>query len=253
MTHIVLIRRGWIKKSPYFQHDVRNGEIFLRCVINDHNELWWGHMKRVSALLAVAFVSISIPARAGYIVDVQQVGANVVATGAGSFDLTSLTHMTSSSPIAANVDPNMGTIRVGSSQWDSYTGIDGPLSFGPGGLVPADAWTGLFAGLLRIDDINGTTQGIFVPVDLNHNHYVSGTLLDPSSATWDNASFASLGLNEGTYVWNWGSGDTADTFTLEIGSVDIPEAPSLAIMFAGLGLIGGAMWRRRTKEILPLS
>jgi len=193
-------------------------------------------MRIASAVFAAALVSMSIPAHAGYIVNVQEVGTGVIATGVGSFDLDGLIYQTSSKPIAANVDANMGLIRIGSSQWDSYTGIAGPLTFGTGGLVPADAWSGLFAGLLRIDDINGTTQGIFVP-----GAYASGTQLDSSSATWDNASFSSLGLNEGTYVWNWGSGADADTFTLNIAAADLPEPPTWAMMLAGLGLIGGAM------------
>jgi hypothetical protein len=43
--------------------------------------------------------------------------------------------------------------------------------------------------------------------------YVSGAPLGTSTATFANATFMSLGLTPGAYVWRWGSGPTADTFT----------------------------------------
>lgn len=66
-----------------------------------------------------------------------------------------------------------------------------------------------------------------VPLD-----YVSGSALSDSS-TYYSQTFSSLGVRPGSYVWTWGSGATADSFTLDIGSV--PE-PSSALLFA-LGLL----------------
>ena len=62
--------------------------------------------------------------------------------------------------------------------------------------------------------------------------YVSGSaFLD--SATYYGETFSSLGVTRGSYVWRWGSGPTADSFTLDIDSV--PE-PSSFLLFA-LGLL----------------
>jgi hypothetical protein len=44
-----------------------------------------------------------------------------------------------------------------------------------------------------------------------------------SSATFDNQSFASLGVTPGTYIWSWGDGPN-QSFTLDI--VSPPACPA---------------------------
>ncbi|MEZ6192941.1 MAG: PEP-CTERM sorting domain-containing protein [Phycisphaerales bacterium] len=45
--------------------------------------------------------------------------------------------------------------------------------------------------------------------------------------------FATLGVTEGSYVWSWGSGGSADSLTLNI----VPEPASVALLvLAGLGI-----------------
>jgi hypothetical protein len=54
---------------------------------------------------------------------------------------------------------------------------------------------------------------LFVP-----NGYVSDSPLSDTS-TYDNQTFVTLGATPGTYVWTWGSGADADSFTLDIGTI----------------------------------
>jgi PEP-CTERM motif len=67
--------------------------------------------------------------------------------------------------------------------------------------------------------------------------YVSGSPLSETS-TYLGATFASLGVTPGQYVYTWGSGDHADSFTINIGASPVPEPSTWAMMligFAGLG------------------
>jgi VPDSG-CTERM motif len=45
------------------------------------------------------------------------------------------------------------------------------------------------------------------------------------SATYDSATFASLGVTPGTYVWSWGTGANQN-FTLVIPAAGVPDAGS---------------------------
>ena len=65
--------------------------------------------------------------------------------------------------------------------------------------------------------------------------YLSGAALS-DSMTFNNATFASLGVTPGTYVWSWGTGANQN-FTLQIGAV--PDAGSTLPLlgFASLGLV----------------
>src|SRR6266566_4044175 len=74
------------------------------------------------------------PAQAGYIVTLQQVGANIVATGSGVFNLNGLTFVDSQISInQALVIANSGyiaTAPTGLVNVDRYNGFTGPTSFG---------------------------------------------------------------------------------------------------------------------------
>ena len=74
------------------------------------------------------------------------------------------------------------------------------------------------------------------------------------------ASYASLGLIRGTYVYTWGTGAHADTLTVNVGSISsvsggagpVPEASTWAMMLAGFtGL--GALALRKKKTTLALT
>lgn len=66
-----------------------------------------------------------------------------------------------------------------------------------------------------------------------------------STATYDCTAIAGLGLDLGTFSWSWGSGMTADTFTVIIGSIVAPEPATFAVL--GAGLSAALLGRRRRK------
>jgi len=70
---------------------------------------------------------------------------------------------------------------------------------------------------------------------------VSGNLSD--SSTYLGATFASLGVTPGTYVWTWGTGPNQN-FTLQIGSV--PDAGS-TLPLLSFALLGLAVLRRKLR------
>jgi MYXO-CTERM domain-containing protein len=109
----------------------------------------------------------------------------------------------------------------------------GPSSFGTGADGFADLGSGdIFGIIFGADDLE-------VP-----RGYVSGDPLSGSS-TYSGETFASLGMDLGSYTWSWGSGDTADSLTLNV----VPE-PSSALL-AALGLAGLAALRRRSAATDP--
>jgi hypothetical protein len=63
------------------------------------------------------------------------------------------------------------------------------------------------------------------------------------TATWDDASFSSLGVRPGTYVWTWGTGPSTGRFTLRAG---VPEPATLALMV--LGLLGAGFAGRKRQN-----
>src|SRR5439155_1086429 len=157
------------------------------------------------------------PAQAGYTVTLQQVGPNVVATGSGAIDLTGLTFNSSASlnPLIGNFFglPARRGCRIStgptSSSVDSYVGgLSGPTSFGSGG-APASSGSGDMVGINAVSSFEFTGVLLSVP-----RGYVSGTALS-DSATYSDASLATLGVTPGTYVWKWGTGANQN-FTLQI-------------------------------------
>src|SRR4030095_3233855 len=169
------------------------------------------------------------PAQA-YTVRLNEVGANVVANGSGAINLTGLGFF-QSGPLNSLFNATFGGIRMGTggSSADWYTGATGPSTFGSGGQFFPSIGSGDFVG------IDGGIGIIFVPLG-----YVSGGALS-SSSTFNNQTFATLGVTPGTYVWSWGQGAN-QRFTLIIGAV--PDGGS-TVSLLGFALLGFAAFPRR--------
>jgi hypothetical protein len=139
-------------------------------------------------------------------------GGNIVVSGEGEFNLSSLTY-SGSSDVYASIVPTGTTILADSGAWmvDVYTGItSGPSSIGTNGLrtFPSSFGTDSFG-------IGFGFTGIVVPLG-----YTSGVI--SSVNVYNSATFASKGYTLGTYTWTWGSGATAGTLIIQIGPTNTP-------------------------------
>ena len=115
-------------------------------------------------------------------------------------------------------------------QVSDYIGLTGPTSFGIGRFTQASSGTGELVG------VSATTPPPGMRILVVPAGYISGTALSEDS-TWNNQTFGDLGVTPGTYVWTWGSGSTADSFTLIIGAAAVPEPSSLLLLGVGLGVL----------------
>ena len=113
-----------------------------------------------------------------------------------------------------------------------YRVFSGPANFGSGGQH--NATEGLSSG--NFVGIQASVDELFVP-----HGYISNSALS-SSATWTGATFASLGVTPGQYVWTWGNGGADQRFVLNIGQVSDGGS---TVSLLGFGLLGLAALRRK--------
>ena len=76
-----------------------------------------------TAIGAAMLIGLSAPpAEAGYVVDLTQVGSDVVASGSGRIDLTDLTSEGFPGILAAGIQPSIGFIAVASGIASAFSG-----------------------------------------------------------------------------------------------------------------------------------
>jgi hypothetical protein len=181
-----------------------------------------------------------------YLVTIQQVGSDVVATGSGNIDLTGLNQPPAFTGSFADViEASTAIIDLSTGNADLLTGtISGPTNFGPGlgVLTFASSSSGPIVGF-DATDTAPFNRDLRIPTG-----YVNDSALGTSTDTFAMQTLASLGLTPGTYQWTWGTG-ADQSFTVQIigtvSSVPLPGAlPLFATGLAGLGLLG---WRRKKK------
>jgi VPDSG-CTERM exosortase interaction domain len=192
----------------------------------------------ILALVSLLGLGITQSARA-YSVTLQQVGSNVVASGSGPINLTGLTFFLPGIDFTARIRAGGGVIITGppggSGDVDLYTGFTGPTSFGSGFFFFPNTGSGDIVGI----DAQSSFGGLLaVPPG-----YVSGTALS-DSMTFNNATFASLGVTPGTYVWTWGTGLENQNFTLIIEGAGVPDGGS-TVSLLGCALLGLVALRRK--------
>jgi PEP-CTERM motif len=187
------------------------------------------------SLASMALVALTASqANAAFVVTFTEEGQNVEESGSGTINLTDLSFVETlpGAETQAALTPSLPGFVSGISDTTAIYGgdISGPTTWGSGAITGASSSFGDVVGLDR------ARAFLLVP-----DGYSSGFELS-TNATYAGASFTSLGVTPGSYVYHWGSGADADTLTVEIGSAGspVPEPATWAMMlagFAGLGLL----------------
>ncbi len=202
-------------------------------------------------MLALLITVAGHQAQATYIINISQVGSDVVATGSGTLDTTDLTQNPDSpnNQTGANVLPN-----------DSFDG-GGQLVVGPGSNTRVDEYAlNIYPPFLGAggDQTNASSGSgdlvgfdaspeIFVP-----HGYVSGNALS-STSTWDSTTIDGLGLTPGTYMVTWGSGSDADSITVNVQG-PTPEPGTMCLLgVGGAALVLGCLRKRVVRTRIDTS
>jgi hypothetical protein len=183
-------------------------------------------------------LATSQPTLAAVIITATQVGPDVVFAGSGTFDVSALTSEGNGN-LQAGIDFGrevlLGGDPAGLLAVDFYGApgqITFPEPFGSNLFTPASLGEGPRLGTVSVVFQGALVAGLVVPAG-----YVSEASLS-STSTFSGKTFQGLGIIPGTYIWSWGSGESADNLTLVI----VPEPSTFGFVLAGL--LGLAGWCR---------
>jgi hypothetical protein len=202
------------------------------------------NIKSIITVGAVAFGLFgTAPAEAEFVIDFEQVGSDVVASGSGSIDTAGLTFFssTTTSTSFGSLTANVANFSAGTISSptiiDVYTGLSGPNDFGQISIQGQPTKASATSGSPFV--MNGSAHSVALS-----DTYVSGSAFSNSS-TFANNTFSSLGLKPGVYTYTFGSGPTSDSIVVEVGS-SVPEPATWAMMILGLLGVGFTAYRKRT-------
>jgi hypothetical protein len=154
------------------------------------------------------------------LITILEVGADVVMSGGGTANTSALTSGVTSTQ-TSRIQPSQDRFTLLSTaigQVRHWTGLSlQNYNVGAGGSTTSFNRSG--SGLSFGVDEAGTPTTATLYLD---ESYVSGNEIGPTIATFTTQSFASLGINTGTYTWTWGSGPTADSITVQVGPLPTP-------------------------------
>lgn len=185
-----------------------------------------------AAWIAISGLALAVSApraQAAFTLTIAPDGAgNVVEIGSGTINTTALDITRGGASQQGSVEGGVGEAVAGpatDTTSDFNVSASGPSSFGGFANALANSGSG---------DLVGIDSGsLFTP-----NNYVSGTALSDRSV-FNSTDLSTLGLTPGMYVYTWGNGATADSFTVDITNTPIPEPASLGVLAVGaLSLLG---------------
>ena len=183
--------------------------------------------KYIGLVAVIGMLTFGSSALAGIVVNISEVGSDVVATATGSFDLSAVNYLFDDPP------------EVYSYMWLEYDA----LTFGGTGqsYYSADTFVGSGSDMGSGDQVLATSsnEGLILGAYssgtlLLGTGYVSGAAIN-REMTFADASLSSLGLNEGSYTWTYTTGGNTDTYTMVVGAVPEPAT------FAFIGVFGGGL------------
>jgi hypothetical protein len=202
-----------------------------------------------SLIIALAFVS---SAQGAVVINAVETGGNVVFTGTGILSTLAWDQDWGTIDFAA-VEPNQANIWVGETPAvNSFRFINpdyftGPTNFGAGGRTNADSGSGGDSDGSGANDIFGLLVNSPIPILVVPGGYIQETDLFGLS-TYNNVTLAGLGMNVGSYTWTWGRYNTADSLTLNVGSLNPVPIPA-AIWLFGTVLIGLVGFSKRKSKV----
>jgi hypothetical protein len=184
-----------------------------------------------AATITALALLIAAPAQAIMVININEVGADLVINGSGTIDTSGLTQALGDPSASAGIlVAKIATFGFGPVRSDALTdafqGLNGPTSL-------ASTLVSLFGGTaVHSGDtfaINGALGSVYLPAG-----YVSGTPLT-GATTFSNQSFSSALLTPGnSYTWTWGAGAHADSVIVNVGVTAVPEPQACALMLLGL-------------------
>ena len=184
------------------------------------------------SIAALAFALLSLPAAAAVVIDVSETAGDTTFLFQGTLQTNTATIIAPSTSFdVANVfAPNSQIASMPDLVPIDLFSVTGPASpFAAATVLPFNATS-------RTGDLFAITGSDLALAQT----YASGSFLS-GSLVFQGATFADLGLIDGTYVWTLGGSD--DTVTMTIDTSVIPLPPGLALALAGLGAL--TVLRRR--------